>query len=128
MEKERKIPNIKSEKHTYDVRVRLKNNRGYFGPGAARLLELIKEKENVREACSKMDMSYSKGWKILKLIKEDTGFDAVCCKPGGIKGGKTILTTKGESLLLGYRAFEKDVKNFASKRFNFYLDGEKNDN
>ncbi|MCY1152512.1 MAG: hypothetical protein PQJ49_05245 [Sphaerochaetaceae bacterium] len=121
-----KFPKTKDDNNHIEIRVRLGCEKFYFGPGAAKLLELIEKGESVREACSLMNMSYSKGWKILKNIKEETGFDAVIRHQGGVNGGKTELSEKGKALLDSFRKVEIEIKDFAKNRFEYYLE-EKHD-
>ncbi len=117
-----KFPKTKNDNNHIEIRVRFGCDYFYFGPGAAKLLELIEKGESVREACSLMKMSYSKGWKILKKIKEQTGFDAVIRHQGGVNGGKTELSENGKALLDSFRQVEKEIQDFARERFEYYLE------
>jgi molybdate transport repressor ModE-like protein len=117
-----KFPRTKKNNNKIEIRVRLSCDHFYFGPGAAELLELIEKGESVREACSLMRMSYSKGWKILKIIKEETGYDAVIRHQGGINGGKTELSEYGKALLASFRQIENEIKDFAEQRFKDYIE------
>jgi len=122
--KESKIIN---EKNDIEIRVRLKSETNiFFGPGAARLLELIDKGESVSEACKMMKMSYSKGWKILNIIKEETGYDAVIRHQGGSGGGKTVLSKEGIELLNAFRNMEADIKLYAKDKYKEFL-GSNND-
>lgn len=121
-----RFPKTEDDNNHIEIRVRLSCDKFYFGPGAARLLELIQKGESVSEACKLMKMSYSKGWKILKIIKDETGFDAVVRHQGGINGGKTELSDQGKQLLDSFRTIEKEIKEYASSRFEYYL-GDDND-
>ncbi len=123
MSKNIKIP-FSEKTNTEDVKVRFITDIPYFGPGAARLLELIEQKESVSIATKAMGMSYSKGWKILHKIKAATGYDAVITQKGGNNGGTTVLTPEGEQLLHSFRAFEADVTNYAHERLSHYVDKE----
>lgn len=116
-----KIPKTINDNNKIELRVRYGCQRYYFGPGAARLLELIDKGESVSQACKLMKMSYSKGWKILNIIKEETGYDAVVRHQGGVNGGKTELSDEGRALLESFRALEKEIKDFANERFKHYL-------
>ena len=104
-----------------DIRVRFISTIPYFGPGAAKLLELIEEKQSVSLACKAMGMSYSKGWKIIQKIKAATNHDAVITQKGGTNGGLTILTPYGKKLLISFRQYEEDVKEYSKKRFEYFL-------
>lgn len=110
-----------------DIRVRFITTIPYFGPGAARLLELIEEKQSVSLACKSMGMSYSKGWKILQKIKAATNHDAVLTQKGGNNGGLTVLTPYGKKLLVSFRQYERDVQEYSKQRFEFFLSEQEED-
>lgn len=118
---ELKIPNTEKE-NKQDIKIRFLTDIPYFGPGAAKLLELIDEKQSVSIATKTMKMSYSKGWKILHKIKFATGYDVVVTQKGGNTGGTTSLTKEGLQLLHSFRAYEKDVITYANERINYYMD------
>ena len=120
------FPKTINDNNHIDIRVRLTCDNFYFGPGAARVLEFIEKEVSVRVGCKLMRMVYSKGWKILNIIKEETGFDAVVRHQGGQNGGNTVLSEEGKLLLDSFRKIEKEIKDFANERFAEYL-GEKND-
>lgn len=95
-----------SEDRVYpSAKIMLSAARVFFGPGAARLLNLIDETGNVREACERMNISYSKSWKILNQIERQTGIRAVARRQGGASGGSAALTAEGRQLLNRYQAF-----------------------
>lgn len=95
-----------SEDQVYpSAKIMLSAARVFFGPGAAQLLILIDETGNVREACERMNISYSKSWKILNQIEEQAGIRAVARQQGGASGGSAALTTEGRQLLNRYQAF-----------------------
>lgn len=121
-----KFPKTENDNNKIEVRVRLRCENIYFGPGAAELLELIEKGESVRQACKMMKMSYSKGWKIINTIKDQTGFDAVIRQHGGAHGGRTELSEEGKALLLCFRKVENEINSFAKEMFNYYL-GDDND-
>ncbi|MGD1821692.1 MAG: winged helix-turn-helix domain-containing protein [Pleomorphochaeta sp.] len=116
-----KIPKTLKNNSDIEIRVRFSCDNIYFGPGAAQLLELIEKGESVREACKLMKMSYSKGWKILNMIKDETGYDAVIRHQGGANGGKTELSEEGIALLNSFRTIEKEIKEYAKERYSFYI-------
>ena len=77
-----------------------------FGPGKARLLELIGSEGSISAAARAMKMSYRRAW---LLIDE---MDAAFCEPvvarstGGRHGGGARLTPLGASLVEEYRRIE----------------------
>ncbi len=77
-----------------------------FGPGKARLLELIDEKGSIRSAAAAMDMSYRRAWLLLREIEVMMRAPVVAARTGGARGGGTSLTRFGRSVVAGYRAIE----------------------
>ena len=90
-----------------EVRIRLVQEKPFFGRGPARLLGLIDETQSVRRACQKMDMSYSKAWKLIKEAEEALGCVLVERRHGGSHGGSSALTPEGKAMLESYSLFEK---------------------
>lgn len=74
----------------------------FFGPGPATLLRLIDETGSVRTACTRMKLSYSKGWQLLNLLEEELGRAVIDRQPGGQEGGSSRLTETGRDLLHRY--------------------------
>ena len=56
------------------LRLTLEKEERFFGPGVARILELIEKKGSIQGACNEMGMSYSKSWKIIKRAEKELGF------------------------------------------------------
>lgn len=88
------------------LKLSLTRERPFFGPGAAQLLALIEETGSVRLACHQMSVSYSKGWKLITAMEEQTGLPIVARQQGGRHGGAARLTDDGRTLLERYRRLE----------------------
>ena len=101
--------------------LRLARENEFFGPEEARLLRLIGETGSVKTACSHLKLSYSKGWKTLQRISDGVGFPAVSSSQGGIYGGSTTLTEKGEWLLERFSEFEAGCRQFADESFELHF-------
>ncbi|MEG0919162.1 MAG: LysR family transcriptional regulator [Anaerovoracaceae bacterium] len=106
VETENRIPIFDRPTFKPNLRVRLYNDQLFFGPGSAQLLKLIDKNKSVRVACEQMGISYSKGWKMLKLIEEETETTIVKRQQGGKNGGTAFLTEEGIFLLKKYDLFE----------------------
>ena len=52
------------------ISLRLYRDEKVFGPGVAELLETIRETHSLRSAAMKMDMAYSKAWKVVKAAEK----------------------------------------------------------
>jgi molybdate transport system regulatory protein len=80
-----------------------------FGPGKARLLELIEEKGSIRSAAAAMEMSYRHAWLLLAAVEKTFGAPIATTATGGAKGGGAKLTKLGRTILSRYRALEKNA-------------------
>ncbi|MCP1102091.1 molybdenum cofactor cytidylyltransferase [Aequitasia blattaphilus] len=79
----------------------------FLGPGTYQLLLAIKRCHSVRNACTLTGISYSKGWRMIKLLEEQSRIQVVKRHKGGEKGGSTTLTPKGELLIETYQSYVK---------------------
>lgn len=105
-----------------EIKVRLARERLFFGPGTAQLLRLINYTHSVREACSYMGLSYSKGWKMLSNLEAQFAQPVVERRQGGKQGGYAELTIRGAKLLNQYIAYEKACKKAADELFQKYFE------
>ena len=79
------------------IRLRFDTQEKFFGPGVCELLELIDETGSVQKACARMELSYSKGSKMLKKLDQVIGISIVERWTGGAGGGGARLTEAGKS-------------------------------
>ncbi|MBP8639397.1 MAG: NTP transferase domain-containing protein [Oscillospiraceae bacterium] len=98
--------------------LRLAREQEFFGPEEARLLRLIRETGSVKTACSRLKLSYSKGWKTLQQISDGVGARVVDSNQGGPDGGSSSLTEKGEWLLERFSQFEALCRQFVEESFD----------
>lgn len=84
-----------------------------FGPGVAELLEGVEELHSLRAATRRMDMSYSKAWRIVGNAERALGFPLLDTRAGGKDGGGAALTEQARKLVSAYRAFTADVDGYA---------------
>lgn len=87
------------------TRVALAKEEVFFGPGPQQLLEMVEESSNFREACQKMGISYSKGWKIVERAENALGCSLVERSKGGTERGSSKLSPAGKRLLERYALF-----------------------
>jgi molybdate transport system regulatory protein len=78
-----------------------------FGPGKARLLELVDQTGSIRRAASSMRMSYRRAWLLLAEIESMMGEPPIETRTGGSGGGGASLTRKGRAMLATYRSLER---------------------
>ena len=77
-----------------------------FGPGKARLLELIAEHGSITAAGRAMGMSYRRAWMLVDDLNAMFAGKVVEAKPGGTGGGGAHLTDLGREVLAAYRRIE----------------------
>ena len=103
------------------ISLRLYRDEKVFGPGVAELLETIRETHSLRSAAMKMDMAYSKAWKVVKTAEKGMGYPLLDSATGGSRGGGATLTPQAEELLTRYRAFEKECKEAVEAAYGRYF-------
>jgi molybdate transport system regulatory protein len=87
------------------IRIDFKDAEG-FGPGKARLLELIEELGSIRSAAAAMSMSYRHAWLLLQAVEDTFGAPVIATATGGARGGGAKLTELGKTVIARYRAIE----------------------
>ena len=70
------------------------------------LLRLIRETQSVRDACSRMQISYSTAWNLLNAAEDALGYPLILRNKGGPSGSGSLLTEKGDRLLKACDQFE----------------------
>ena len=103
------------------VKIRFSANNGFFGPGVCRLLQLIDEKGSIQEACDEMELSYSKGRKMINKLQKECDFIVVEKKSGGINGGSTTLTNEGRELVNKYLKMRDKLQMEVDQLFKEYF-------
>lgn len=81
-----------------------------FGPGKARLLELIDEQGSIRGAAAAMHMSYRHAWLLLQAVEDTFGAPVIMTATGGAKGGGAKLTPLGKTVVERFRAIEAQAR------------------
>ena len=100
------------------VKVQLVRNVPFFGPGMMVILKQIQILGNVREACEKAGMSYSKGWSLIHTAEKELGWVIVERSPGGKYGGTARVSEKGLLLMNCYEQLERELAEEAEKKYN----------
>lgn len=110
---------MKSEQQnfSYKSKIQVFYQSPSFGPGVAALLMLVERFGSINAACSKMNMAYSKAWKILKTAEKDLGFSLLRRTTGGKGGGSSELTPEGRELLYHYIDFSQEIDTSISQAF-----------
>lgn len=93
----------------------------FMGPGTFQLLTAIDQTGSVRSACLLIGISYSKGWRIIHQVEEETGFLLVDRQKGGEKGGFASISPRGKALLEKYNAYVKACSTTVEQLFQEYF-------
>ncbi len=109
------------DKIKYTLHVRLKKNEIFFGNGIYELLCLVDEHKSLNVAGKKMDMSYSKAWRIVKRAESELGFEILCRRIGGAAGGGSEVTDSGREFMQKYAEFREEVNANARILFEKYF-------
>lgn len=104
-----------------EVKIRICDSEPVLGPGLVRLLEFIEKTGSMKEACTTMGMSYSKGWKIVNRAEALLKEELIVRFHGGTKGGKCGITEKGASLIERFNQMQKEMEDNGKKAFEKYF-------
>ena len=115
-ERERWLQQEKTNLHPM-VQVKLASEETFFGPGLAMLIEYIDQTGSIQEGCLAMNLSYSKGARIIKKAEKQLGYQLLERRTGGAKGGGSRLTPEGRRLLQEYRQLVGKVRTSADEIF-----------
>ncbi len=85
------------------------------------LLHFVDETQSVREACARMQISYSSAWNMLNRAEEELGHALVNRNKGGASGTGTVLTEKGKGLIRAYAEFEALLRENAERLYAQYF-------
>lgn len=111
------INNDKETKIYAKVKVQLIRDKAFFGPGMMVLLKQIDLLGNVREACEKAGMSYSKGWSLIRTAEAELGAQVVERCAGGKTGGAARISIYGRELMKRYEQLDREISEFAECRY-----------
>ena len=103
--------------------VSLAREKVFFDGRAAMLLKLIDETQSVRQACQRMQVSYSSGWNVIRTLESQLSRTLIRRSQGGAGGGKSSLTEDGKLLLERYEAFSEALRDKAAALFDDYFEG-----
>ena len=92
-----------------------------FSALTADFLEAVAESGSMLGACQIRDISYSKGWKIIKKAEQYLGYSLIESKSGGASGGSSHLTPEAKELLTRYQGMEKELKAATAQLFEKYF-------
>ena len=92
------------------------NGDAFLGKGRATLLQKIDKFGSLREAATSIKMSYRKAYYAIDDLNKACNEPVVILKRGGSKGGSSIVTPYGLSLLKRYLVIQKKMDDFIAKQ------------
>lgn len=92
-----------------------------FGKGPYELLIQINKLGSINMACKNLNMSYSKGLKIINNIENELGFKLLDRTIGGKSGGGCSLTEEGKILINAYEKFTEELDIEINRLFEKYF-------
>lgn len=87
-----------------------------MGEGRVQLLKMIQEIGSLNKASKTLNMSYQKAWRMIDEMNEFSDQPIIETTIGGAKGGGTILTEYGKSLILIFETINKDCWEFLDEQ------------
>ncbi|WKB52688.1 winged helix-turn-helix domain-containing protein [Eleftheria terrae] len=96
-----------------ELRLRIRVTRGEdiaIGPGKIALLEAIREHGSITLAARQIGMSYRRAWMLLDEVNRSLRRPATTSAQGGQRGGGSVLTAEGETVVRLYREIERQAE------------------
>lgn len=97
-----------------------------FGKGKTELLELIQQTGSLLKASKLMGINYKKAWLHLQVLQKNSREELVSTKVGRSKDSGTKLTKRAIELIENYTILQKDIEEYANKRFKELFFKDKN--
>lgn len=100
---------------TTRVKLMICTEERFFGPGVCELMEKIQETGSIQAAAARMELSYTKAWKILNRAEQHMGTNLITRTSGGKNGGSSTLTEAGKAAVSQFREMEEKVSAYAAE-------------
>ncbi|WP_265457231.1 winged helix-turn-helix domain-containing protein [Enterococcus sp. HY326] len=101
----------------YTLSLKLRKEKNFFGPGVIQLLQEIEQSQSLNVAAKKMQMSYSKAWRIIQYAERELGYSLIDRSVGGNSGGGSTVTEAGKKITQQYLSFEQKMYARADQLF-----------
>ncbi|AWG23521.1 molybdenum transporter [Flavobacterium faecale] len=88
--------------------------------GRVKLLKLIAETGSLNKAAKAMELSYQKAWKLVDVSNKSAKHPLIETQVGGNKGGGTVLTPYGKSLIDAFEKINANCWEFLDTEFKKY--------
>ena len=100
-----------------EISVKICGNKDFLDRNAVMFLKQIDIFENVREACKKCGISYSKGWKVIHDCEKELGIKMVERHQGGKDGGSSALTEEGRDIIRSFEKLENEMNDIVREKY-----------
>ncbi len=105
----------------FRFRLVLEKENEFFGPGVYEFLRRVDETGSIQAAAAQMNMSYSKGWKMVNQAEKEMGFLFLERSKGGKNGGSSLITEEGRLFLERYHEMVEELKAAGRELFERYF-------
>ncbi|KHJ39398.1 transcriptional regulator ModE [Pedobacter glucosidilyticus] len=92
------------------------NNGILLSEGRVQLLKKIDETGSLSKASQALNISYQKAWCLINETSKNANQPILQTKIGGAKGGGTLLTPYGKSLITIFDTINKDCWDFLDEQ------------
>lgn len=89
----------------------------FLGRGVLILLESIESEKSLRQAATKLGISYTKAHRMISFLEESLGGNVVSHSKGGKERRGSELTAFGKAVLRRFKDFEEDCILDSNKKF-----------
>lgn len=89
-----------------------------LGEGRVQLLKAIAETGSLTKAAKQLGMSYKKAWSLIDAVNSRAKKPVIATSIGGNKGGGTVLTDYGKSLIETYERLNEKCWMFLDKQMD----------
>lgn len=103
------------------LQITLSKEKTFFDAQGLMLLTLINETGSVKQAGSRLHISYSNCWNIIRTMESQLKNPLILRVQGGKNGSHSDLTEYGKMLIRQYTLFSKDVQGYADQIFQNYF-------
>lgn len=93
----------------------------FFNQETARFLTLIAHTGSMQSACRQMQISYSKGLKMIKHLETHLSFPILSTHSGGASGGSSSLTPEATAFLKKYTEVQERLAKYTIKLYKEYF-------
>ncbi len=109
----------KGKKMIVKTKTWIENSDGdlLFGKGKTEVLEVIAESGSISKAAEILGMNYKKCWSHIQILSKNMREDLVNTKQGGGDNAGTTLNPRAYELIKSYKQLQRDIEEYANKRF-----------